>query len=56
MLSNSQADKLEIHKQWRLKRVHCVVATNAFGLGIDSPECRYVLHATVSKSVEGLPL
>ncbi|KAL8280821.1 hypothetical protein RQP46_006825 [Phenoliferia psychrophenolica] len=49
----SDAEKLAIHKQWRLKQIHCVVATNAFGLGIDSPECRYVIHHTVSKSIEG---
>ena len=38
---------------WRDGRgVDVVVATIAFGLGIDKPDCRFVAHFTLSKAVE----
>ena len=48
-----QVEKLQIHKQWRRKNVHVICATTAFGLGIDAPEVRFVLHHSVTKSIEG---
>ncbi|KAK4703966.1 hypothetical protein P7C70_g2253, partial [Phenoliferia sp. Uapishka_3] len=53
-ISYIQVDKLYIHKQWRRKQIHCVVATNAFGLGIDSPDCRYVLHHSCLRDLDTL--
>lgn len=44
------AEKEQIHREWREGRIHCVCATIAFGLGIDNPNTRYVLHHSLSKS------
>ncbi|RHY76732.1 hypothetical protein DYB30_013697, partial [Aphanomyces astaci] len=42
-----------VHTQWVHNHVTVMVATIAFGLGINKPDVRFVLHATMSKSLEG---
>ncbi|RHY86451.1 hypothetical protein DYB37_010739 [Aphanomyces astaci] len=42
-----------VHTQWVQNHVTVMVATIAFGLGINKPDVRFVLHATMSKSLEG---
>lgn len=50
-------DKKElIHEYWRNGRIQVVCATIAFGLGINHPNVRFVIHACMSKSLEGLSL
>jgi bloom syndrome protein len=38
---------------WKEGRVECIVATIAFGMGVDQPHVRYVVHFDMPKSFEG---
>ncbi|CAO3598536.1 unnamed protein product [Absidia cylindrospora] len=49
----SDEDKDVTHQMWRQKKLQVIVATIAFGMGINHLETRFVMHHTVSKSVEG---
>lgn len=42
----------KIQERWITGETPLVVATNAFGMGIDKPNCRYVVHEEMPYSIE----
>ncbi|XP_077294819.1 ATP-dependent DNA helicase Q1-like [Arctopsyche grandis] len=41
-----------IHTKWMQQHYQAIIATVAFGLGIDKPNVRFVLHHSLSKAME----
>ena len=49
---SSAADRLTIINDWRDQNLDLVIGTSAFGLGIDNPNVRTVVHACVPETLD----
>jgi len=47
-----RAERSRVHDEFLTDAVDVVVATSAFGMGIDKPDVRFVVHASVPDSVD----
>jgi len=49
---SSSRERIEVIDRWRRKEIDIVVATSAFGLGVDQADVRAVIHACVPETID----
>ena len=44
--------RMRVQKDWIENRMRIIVCTNAFGMGVDKPDVRFVVHCDIPPSIE----